>query len=61
MHLLIVICRIGSLEMEHIQYNQQEQVICRIGSLEMFDNTIRIQIRVICRIGSLEKNHPTSY
>ena len=54
--LLIVHCRIVSLEIIKGRAQYTENVHCRIGSLEMTDDTVTLTRHVHCRIGSLEKS-----
>ena len=51
---VLVICRIGSLEIDNLKSAEGFVVICRIGSLEMVKLVVEDKQEVICRIGSLE-------
>ena len=52
--LLLVDCRIGSLEINSRYLLPHATVDCRIGSLENVRLYFPLNVRVDCRIGSLE-------
>ena len=51
---IIVICRVGSLEMRRCRGRSERTVICRVGSLETGNIDLANRPTVICRVGSLE-------
>ena len=52
--ILLVYCRIGSLENVEVAGDAEELVYCRIGSLEIAWKNSKTFASVYCRIGSLE-------
>ena len=51
---VLVHCRVGSLEILHVEYIQIRRVHCRVGSLEMTPELYHGFPWVHCRVGSLE-------
>ena len=50
----MLICRIGSLEIDPLDATLGTPLICRIGSLEIIEGMLVAIGLLICRIGSLE-------
>ena len=53
-YLVLVHCRVGSLEIEYNRLTAAGKVHCRVGSLEIIAKGFKRFLRVHCRVGSLE-------
>ena len=56
--LVLVHCRVGSLEMQRVIFFTGSEVHCRVGSLEIKFTLWLVDLIVHCRVGSLETDPP---